>query len=75
MADKGFHDISGIGEAFGNKRLSSRQEKGIRRYYDKTDVARVIRLNYHGSKEIPTGTCHAIMKSAGLLEKKRGDND
>jgi predicted RNA binding protein YcfA (HicA-like mRNA interferase family) len=51
------------------------REKGSVRYYGKTDVARLIRLDYHGSKEIPTGTCHAIMKAAGLLEKKRGDND
>ena len=51
------------------------REKGSVRYYGKTDAARLIRLDYHGSKEIPTGTCHAIMKAAGLLEKKRGDND
>ncbi len=48
------------------------KEKGSIRYYGKPDVARLIRLDYHGSKEIPTGTCHAILKAAGLSEKRKG---
>jgi len=26
----------------------------------------VIRIDYHGIKEVPTGTCHAILKAAGI---------
>jgi len=29
-------------------------------------VDRLIRVDYHGSKEVPTGTCHAILKAAGV---------
>jgi len=25
---------------------------------------RLIRVDYHGSKEVPTGTCQAVLKSA-----------
>jgi len=45
------------------------REKGSIRYYGKADVDRLIRVDYHGSKEIPTGTCNAIVKAAGLKEK------
>ena len=44
------------------------KEKGSIRYYGKTGIDRLIRIDYHGSKEVPTGTCHAIMKAAGLKE-------
>jgi hypothetical protein len=27
------------------------------------------RVDYHGAKEVPTGTCHAILKAAGLEGK------
>lgn len=27
---------------------------------------KLIRVDYHGSKEVPTGTCHAILKAAGI---------
>ena len=27
---------------------------------------RLIRVDYHGSKEVPTGACHSILKAAGL---------
>lgn len=42
------------------------KEKGSIRYYAKTGVDKLIRVDYHGSKEVPTGTCHAILKAAGL---------
>ncbi len=42
------------------------KEKGSIRYYSKRGVDRLIRVDYHGSKEIPTGTCHAILKAAGI---------
>ena len=42
------------------------KEKGSIRYYGKNGYDKLIRLDYHGSKEIPTGTCHAILKAAGI---------
>jgi len=45
------------------------REKGSIRYYGKAGVDRLIRVDYHGSKEIPIGTCNAILKAAGLKEK------
>ncbi|HBC75550.1 MAG: hypothetical protein A2008_05800 [Candidatus Wallbacteria bacterium GWC2_49_35] len=42
------------------------KEKGSVRYYHKPGCSNLIRVDYHGSKEIPTGTCNAILKAAGL---------
>ena len=42
------------------------KEKGSIRYYGKPGLERLIRIDYHGSKEIPMGTCHAILKAAGM---------
>jgi predicted RNA binding protein YcfA (HicA-like mRNA interferase family) len=42
------------------------KEKGSIRYYGKRGHDRLLRIDYHGSKEIPTGTCNAILKAAGL---------
>jgi predicted RNA binding protein YcfA (HicA-like mRNA interferase family) len=42
------------------------KEKGSIRYYSKAGHQRLIRLDFHGAKEVPTGTCHAILKTAGL---------
>jgi predicted RNA binding protein YcfA (HicA-like mRNA interferase family) len=42
------------------------KEKGSIRYYGKPGWDKLIRVDYHGSKEVPTGTCHAILKAAGL---------
>jgi predicted RNA binding protein YcfA (HicA-like mRNA interferase family) len=47
------------------------KEKGSIRYYGKDGWNKLIRVDYHGSKEIPTGTCDAILKAAGL-KRKRG---
>ncbi len=46
------------------------KEKGSIRYYAKPGVDKLIRIDYHGSREVPTGTCGAILKAAGL--KRRG---
>jgi len=27
---------------------------------------KLVRVDYHGLKEVPTGTCNAILKAAGL---------
>jgi predicted RNA binding protein YcfA (HicA-like mRNA interferase family) len=45
------------------------KEKGSIRYYTKQGLDRLIRVDYHGSREIPSGTCDAIIKAAGLKKK------
>ncbi|MFH2003946.1 MAG: type II toxin-antitoxin system HicA family toxin [Bacteroidota bacterium] len=45
------------------------KEKGSIRYYTKPGWDKIIRVDYHGSKEVPTGTCNAILKAAGLKGK------
>lgn len=45
------------------------REKGSIRYYTKPGMDKLIRIDYHGSKEVPDGTLEFILKSAGL---KRG---
>jgi len=47
------------------------REKGSIRYYEKPGLDKLIRIDYHASKEVPTGTCDAILKAAGLKEKRR----
>ena len=42
------------------------KEKGSIRYYGKRGHDKLIRVDYHGSKEVPRGTCEAILKAAGL---------
>jgi predicted RNA binding protein YcfA (HicA-like mRNA interferase family) len=42
------------------------KEKGSIRYYAKVGHQRLVRIDFHGAKEVPTGTCHAILKAAGL---------
>ena len=42
------------------------KEKGSIRYYGKKGWDKLIRIDYHGSKEVPKGTCHFILKAAGL---------
>ncbi|MBI2165434.1 MAG: type II toxin-antitoxin system HicA family toxin [Chloroflexi bacterium] len=47
------------------------REKGSIRYYAKPGVDRLIRVDYHGSREVPSGTCDAILKAAGLKRRRR----
>jgi predicted RNA binding protein YcfA (HicA-like mRNA interferase family) len=42
------------------------KEKGSIRYYSKEGHEGLIRVDYHGSREVPTGTCRAILKAAGI---------
>lgn len=42
------------------------REKGSVRYYGKPDWPRLIRVDFHGSREVPHGTCQSILKAAGL---------
>ncbi len=46
------------------------KEKGSIRYYGKLGCDKLIRVDYHDSKEVPKGTCHAILKAAGIKRKK-----
>ena len=46
--------------------------KGSIRYYGKPGVVRLIRIDYHGSREVPTGTCQAILRASGI---KRGGKE
>jgi predicted RNA binding protein YcfA (HicA-like mRNA interferase family) len=47
------------------------REKGSIRYYGKAGWDKLIRVDYHGAKEVPTGTCLAILKAAGLKNPMR----
>lgn len=42
------------------------RQKGSIRYYGKAGWPRFIRVDYHGARQVPTGTCHAILKAAGI---------
>jgi predicted RNA binding protein YcfA (HicA-like mRNA interferase family) len=42
------------------------KEKGSIRYYSKKGCDKLIRVDYHGSKEVPTGTCNSILKASGI---------
>ncbi len=42
------------------------KEKGSVRYYVKPGWNNMIRVDYHGSKEFPKGTCLAVLKDAGI---------
>ena len=50
--------------------FSLRKQKGSIRYYSKPGHDKLIRVDYHGSKEVPTGTCHAILKAAQIRETR-----
>jgi predicted RNA binding protein YcfA (HicA-like mRNA interferase family) len=45
------------------------KEKGSVRYYGKPGFDRLIRVDYHGSREVPRGTCAAILKAADISKK------
>ena len=47
------------------------KEKGSIRYYAKSEVGKLIRIDYHGSREVPIGTCEAILKATGLKESRK----
>ena len=46
------------------------REKGSVRYYAKAGHDRLIRVDFHCPKEVPTGTCHAILKVAGIGKER-----
>jgi predicted RNA binding protein YcfA (HicA-like mRNA interferase family) len=45
------------------------KEKGSIRYYGKPGHDRLLRVDYHGAKEVPTGTCRAILKAADIKDR------
>jgi len=48
------------------------KQKGSIRYYRKIGGNRLIRVDYHGAKEVPKGTCLAILKAAGIKMSQGG---
>ena len=48
-----------------------RSEKGAIRVYEKTGWPRLVRVDYHGAKEIAKGTLHKILKDAGIKGEGR----
>ena len=44
------------------------KQKGSIKYSGKPGWNKLIRVDYHGSKEVPTATCHAILKAAGIKQ-------
>ncbi len=42
------------------------RQKGAVRYYHRAGWPRLIRVDYHSSKQVRTGTLHAILKAAGI---------
>jgi predicted RNA binding protein YcfA (HicA-like mRNA interferase family) len=46
------------------------KEKGSVRYYGKAGCERLVRVDFHGSKEVPVGTCHAILRAAGIKKPR-----
>ena len=42
------------------------KEKGSIRYDAKPGHPNLVRVDYHGIKEVPTGTLHSMLKAAGL---------
>jgi predicted RNA binding protein YcfA (HicA-like mRNA interferase family) len=45
------------------------KEKGSIRYYSKLGNQKLIRVDFHGAKEVPKGTCHAILKAARIKQR------
>lgn len=50
------------------------KEKGSIRYYRKAGHENLIRIDFHGAKEVPTGTCHAILNAAGIQPGGKKDD-
>ena len=46
------------------------REKGSVRYYRRAGIDRLVRVDYHGSRDVPTGTCEAILKAAEIKRRR-----
>ncbi|MCL0075485.1 type II toxin-antitoxin system HicA family toxin [Dehalococcoidia bacterium] len=64
-----FSELVRLLEANGFKVI---KQKGSIRYYGKIGWDRLIRVDYHGAKEVPTGTCHSILKASGIKYPRGG---
>ena len=42
------------------------REKGSVRYYGRQGWPHLVRVDNHGSRQVSTGTLHAILKAAGI---------
>lgn len=62
-----FNELVRLLESHGFRLL---KEKGSIRYYSKPGHDKLVRVDYHGAKEVPTGTCHAILKAADIRGTK-----
>lgn len=45
------------------------KHKGSVRYYSQPGIDRLVRVDFHGAREVPRGTCQAILKAAGISTK------
>ena len=50
--------------------FSLHKENGSIRYYSSPGNEKLIRVDYHNSREVTTGTCHAILEAAGIRETR-----
>ncbi|CAK0773092.1 mRNA interferase HicA [Gammaproteobacteria bacterium] len=66
MKNTKFNELIRLLENNGFRLIRLIKESGSIRYYGKSGHGALIRVDYHGAKEIPTGTCHAILKAAGI---------
>jgi predicted RNA binding protein YcfA (HicA-like mRNA interferase family) len=60
-----FNEVIRLLEANGFKLV---RQKGSVRHYGKEGWPRLIRVDYHGPRQVPRGTCHAILKAAGIAK-------
>ena len=58
-----FSELVRVLQADGFQRI---RETGSVRYDAKDGWPRLVRVDSHGSRQVPTGTLHAIFKSAGI---------
>lgn len=58
--------FSELVKLLGNNGFTLVKEKGSIRYYAKAGWPNLIRVDYHGPKEVPSGTCHSILRAAGI---------
>ncbi len=61
-----FNEVVGLQE---ENKYSLIREKGSVRYYGKQGWDRRVRVDYHETKEVPTGSWYAILKAAGIRRK------
>jgi predicted RNA binding protein YcfA (HicA-like mRNA interferase family) len=61
-----YHEIHELVRLLERNGFALVKEKGSVRYDAKEGHPNLIRIDYHGAKEVPTGTCNAILKAAGL---------